>query len=339
MSRDGVKVPVLISAIANIVVGLIWLATCFGVIFTVPMLILSIFEFSLWSRADRLPLYALGDRAKVLGIFEIVVGLVNTPTLICGILVLVNGGKLAGAAVPTAEPIPPAANTPPVAGTAAPSVPVPADASLYQMARRGVREFLKLRGRKLLVAIILVVLVLGGVTTAFIKTFINTERSPTNPSIVEPLPHDAVRAKGISGVAHLVNAGDVSIWVHTELDVVLFVDKITESESQSQDQFIVISVLLTNNNPRTEPVYITWRRGATLRDDLGNTYDKVRPPSGYRLAGSVESVTLLGGEKRLDTLVFERPVPAAKDLYLTVPLSQIIGQRGSLTFRIPCGQF
>lgn len=93
-SREGIKVPVLISAISNIVVGLIWAATCFGIVFTIPMVILWIFEFALWSQADSLSPRELGGRAKTLGIFEIIVGLVNTPTLICGIIVLINSGKL-----------------------------------------------------------------------------------------------------------------------------------------------------------------------------------------------------------------------------------------------------
>ena len=94
-SRDGVKIPLLISAIANIVVGLLWASSCFGIVLTVPMAILCIFEFKLWSQADSLPLREFGRRAKTLGIFEIIAGLANTPTLICGIIVLINAGKLA----------------------------------------------------------------------------------------------------------------------------------------------------------------------------------------------------------------------------------------------------
>jgi hypothetical protein len=80
---------------ANIVVGLIWAATCFGIVLTIPMVILCIFEFALWSQADSLSPRQVGGRAKTLGIFEIIVGLANTPTLICGIIVLINSGKLA----------------------------------------------------------------------------------------------------------------------------------------------------------------------------------------------------------------------------------------------------
>ncbi len=94
-SREGVKVPILISAISNIVVGLFWASLCFGFIFTIPMIVLCIFEFILWSRADTLPVRRLGEQAKTLGIFEIIVGLFNTVAFVCGIIVLINGGKLA----------------------------------------------------------------------------------------------------------------------------------------------------------------------------------------------------------------------------------------------------
>ena len=56
--------------------------------------ILSVFELILWSSADSLSPGELSSQAKVLAIFEIVVGLVNWPTLICGIIVLINSGQL-----------------------------------------------------------------------------------------------------------------------------------------------------------------------------------------------------------------------------------------------------
>lgn len=97
-SRNGVKVPILISAISNIVVGLLWAGVflpCFGLIFTIPMFILCIFEFVLWSQADSLSGRKLGGKACTLGIFELIVGLANLPTMICGIIVLINSGKVA----------------------------------------------------------------------------------------------------------------------------------------------------------------------------------------------------------------------------------------------------
>lgn len=95
--RSSIKTPVLISAISNIVVGLLWLASCFGAILVIPMVVLCVFEFKLYADADTIPDAELGVRAKNLGVFEIIVGLFNTVSLVCGIIVLINAGKLAPA--------------------------------------------------------------------------------------------------------------------------------------------------------------------------------------------------------------------------------------------------
>lgn len=93
-AREGVAVAVLVSAVANVVVGLAWGSTCIGLVFTVPMAVLSVFEILLWSRADRLSDRELADRAKTLSIFEIVLGVFNTPTLVCGVVALIYSGRL-----------------------------------------------------------------------------------------------------------------------------------------------------------------------------------------------------------------------------------------------------
>ena len=92
-SKDSFKVPLLISAIANIVVGLLRLSTCFGIVFTIPMIVLCVIEFSLWSKADDLSQRQIRQQARTLAIFEVVVGLANTPTLICGIILLIKTGQ------------------------------------------------------------------------------------------------------------------------------------------------------------------------------------------------------------------------------------------------------
>lgn len=93
-SISGVTVPVLISAISNIIVGLLWLSTCFFAFLAIPMAILCIFEFALYAKAEQLHPMELRAKAQNLGVFEIIIGLVNTPTLICGIIVLINSSKL-----------------------------------------------------------------------------------------------------------------------------------------------------------------------------------------------------------------------------------------------------
>jgi len=60
------------------------------------MIVLCIFEFSLWAKADKMPKQKLAEDVGRLSIFEIIVGLANTPTLVCGIIQLINAGKFKG---------------------------------------------------------------------------------------------------------------------------------------------------------------------------------------------------------------------------------------------------
>ena len=91
--RGLLTTPVLISAIGNIAVGLIWFGTliCFPV--GIPMMILCIFEFMYYGDSDQLSPEELIRRAGILAICEIVCGLFNLVSLVCGILLLINKGK------------------------------------------------------------------------------------------------------------------------------------------------------------------------------------------------------------------------------------------------------
>lgn len=93
-SCSGITIPLLVSAIGNIFVSLIWVATCFLSFIAVPLIVLCVFEFMLYAKADTLPPLELARRAKKLAIFEIIVGVFNTIALVCGIIVLVNAPKL-----------------------------------------------------------------------------------------------------------------------------------------------------------------------------------------------------------------------------------------------------
>jgi hypothetical protein len=91
---EGVTVPLLVSAISNVVFAVIWAFSCWGIVFAVPLIILCIFEFILYSNAAQMDRPQLASRAQVVAIFELIVGLLNMVALICGIIVLVNCSKL-----------------------------------------------------------------------------------------------------------------------------------------------------------------------------------------------------------------------------------------------------
>ena len=87
--EPGIKICILISGVANILSGLFWTSTVCGAIVGVPQIVLAIFEFVFFAQADKKPVHEALDQAKVYGILEIVSGLINLVSLVCGILVLV----------------------------------------------------------------------------------------------------------------------------------------------------------------------------------------------------------------------------------------------------------
>ena len=93
---NGIVVPLLISAIGNIVASLFWIGLIFTFVLAIPLIILCIFEFSLYSQADGLPPQKLAKKAKTLAIVEIALGFfISLPAFVCGIITLINAGKLA----------------------------------------------------------------------------------------------------------------------------------------------------------------------------------------------------------------------------------------------------
>lgn len=90
----GVTVPLLISAVWNCVVGLACLSSCVPLPLAVPFVILCIYEFKLYGKADGLTPQSLASQAHTLAICEIVAGVFNVVSLPCGIIILINVSSL-----------------------------------------------------------------------------------------------------------------------------------------------------------------------------------------------------------------------------------------------------
>ncbi len=58
------------------------------------MLVLCYFEYKLYSESDTLKPSEFLKRSKNIGAFEVVFGILNWFSLFCGILVLINSGKI-----------------------------------------------------------------------------------------------------------------------------------------------------------------------------------------------------------------------------------------------------
>ena len=92
-ASDGNHYPVLVSAIGNTVFGLFWLFTFFGVVVAVPMFVLCIFKFMFDARAGRWRPAQIASEARALGVLEVLIGIFNLISFICGIIVLVNASN------------------------------------------------------------------------------------------------------------------------------------------------------------------------------------------------------------------------------------------------------
>lgn len=86
----AIKVPILVSAIGNIVVACVYISTCLLAILAIPCIVLCVFEFILYVRADELRPRDFVKRAQNMAIAEVVVGLINLVSLVCGIVILAN---------------------------------------------------------------------------------------------------------------------------------------------------------------------------------------------------------------------------------------------------------
>lgn len=83
-------VPILVSAIGNIVIALFWIGTCFGIPLGLACIALCICEFLVFAKRDQYDRDEFRSVTLWLGIFEIIVGLINLISFVCGIVVLVT---------------------------------------------------------------------------------------------------------------------------------------------------------------------------------------------------------------------------------------------------------
>lgn len=89
-SYSGVTTPLLISAISNLVIGILTVCYVVGIFF----LLLCYFEFRFYAKSDTFKPHAFAGHARTIGVFEVVVGLLNWFAFVCGIIVIINAGKI-----------------------------------------------------------------------------------------------------------------------------------------------------------------------------------------------------------------------------------------------------
>ncbi|MBZ0172063.1 MAG: hypothetical protein K8E66_06760 [Phycisphaerales bacterium] len=91
---NGVRLPLLISAILNCLNAVAWAFGCVTIVISIPLLVLAVFEFMAYSKLGQPDYRQEAGRVKVLQILEICTILVgNVGSLICGIIGMVLTGQ------------------------------------------------------------------------------------------------------------------------------------------------------------------------------------------------------------------------------------------------------
>ncbi len=91
-----VTAPIIVSSCWNAVTAVGWmvLVPCFGFVIALPYVLLAIYEFSTFQRAESMPPHELHERCGVLAVLQILLGLTNVVPVVCGVLLLVYRDRL-----------------------------------------------------------------------------------------------------------------------------------------------------------------------------------------------------------------------------------------------------
>jgi hypothetical protein len=86
---DMIAIPQLVSGIFNIIAAAGWAFTCFGIILSIPLTILGVYELIAYSRARTTDPAQYLDSAKTYAVLDICTILTgNLASMVCGILML-----------------------------------------------------------------------------------------------------------------------------------------------------------------------------------------------------------------------------------------------------------
>ncbi len=82
-----VRIAILVSAIFNILTAVSWAFTCIGIVLSVPLVVLAVFEIMHFNALAQPPYGPKRARTQLLGILEVCTILAgNLPSLICGVI-------------------------------------------------------------------------------------------------------------------------------------------------------------------------------------------------------------------------------------------------------------
>src|SRR6516225_9810863 len=145
-------------------------------------------------------------------------------------------------------------------------------------------------------------------------------------------PKDAQPKENEAGV--MVTRGDATFGVvAVKICSTIMQLKTAPYRAEQSEVYCFVALRIRNMSDGKKLDYQTWAGTAKLTDDLGNSYRLKRIPNGHMiydpifsgLFDPVSEETIYSDKPCFDMLMFERPVPKAKDLILRLPMKNLGG--------------
>lgn len=176
----------------------------------------------------------------------------------------------------------------------------------------------------LVAAVLAVVLVGGGILTAVLLLAGDPTSEPSPPTKVYEIGEAA-------------EVGDVRVRVASVSLGSVGAKSPAGVQVYSQENVLAVRLIITNTDPR-RTASVSGATGSTVKDDAGNVYEMVtvRTDLGFACTtdGAIDNEAVYSDKPVGDCLLFNRPVPAATVLHLSIDAGHY-GGRGKLIFRIP----
>ncbi len=106
-------------------------------------------------------------------------------------------------------------------------------------------------------------------------------------------------------------------------------------QETTQDDYLCLTISITNHHAGRRFEYKGWGLAASLSDEHGNDYALITQKRHGRPKGQVTTRTINPGESVTDVVIFERPLDVAKSLTLSLPMGRIEGLKGVVSTVIP----
>jgi hypothetical protein len=137
----------------------------------------------------------------------------------------------------------------------------------------------------------------------------------------DPSFQPGVFLDGVQGVTN----GEISLWINrARVAKPKFRSSMRDNWVEGREPMLLLTLRVKNDSETRKLDYVSWtidarEDGVRVIDEHGNDYRLTGDSISWEYDGQVRIATVYPGDAISDTLIIERPVDAAKTIYLTLP--------------------